>query len=166
MPADKQAKKSTWNRLIGEFDNVLIPVALGLLTMTLLVQVAATNPAVQSRLDRLEGRFSAVPTQVIPPTVNSETAAVTLYLSPSTGQHPNVTVSVNGKPVANFTSASAHLNVKEGDRITLTSNDLTGPVYITVDHNDPNLLFPAPGQVVELSPNDPTGQLPSVEFTH
>lgn len=164
MTSQKSRQERMWKQVIDAVDGYLIPISFGLLSMVILVQLFSTIPTIRAKLDTMEGRFSAVPAEVIPSSVNQEQTQISLHLSPNQTD-PGVQVFNNSKFVGTFTSPELTLTVREGDRISLQTQQ-TGTVYITVDHNDPNLLLPAPGQTIELSPQQQTASFPAVQFTH
>lgn len=164
MDSRNLGSSKAWRQIIDGIDGFLVPISFGLLSMVVLVQLLSTIPVVRSKLDIMEGRFSAVPTQVVPSSVANEQAQLSLRLSPDQTD-PGVEVFKNGQLVGDFANSELTVTVHEGDQLTFRTTQ-SGTVYVVVDHNDPNLLLPAPGQMVELSPQHPQGSLPAAEFTH
>lgn len=164
--SEQHSRKSTiLHSIINHVDGFLVPISFGLVSMVIFVQVIATIPVVRGKIDSMEGRFSLVPAQVIPASVAQEQAQISLHLSPDQN-NSGVQVFNNGKLVGTFMSSILTLSVHEGDKLTFNSPGAAGTVYIVVDHNDPNLLLPAPGQTVELTSQSPSASLPAVQFTH
>lgn len=164
MSKDRSRFSPLWSEVIEKIDSWLVPMAFGLLSVLVLAQMVTTLPSIRSKVDQVEGRFTTIPTDVIPSSVAQEQAIITLFLSPD---QINSAIGVfnNGKFVANFTSSQLRVTVHEGDRLSIKSS-APATVSVVVDHNDPNLLLPAPGQTVELTPGQVQVSLPSVQFTH
>jgi hypothetical protein len=165
MGTDERTTENLWKNLVEHVDRFLIPVSFGFLTILLLVQVITAFPPIRHSLDLISGEFSQMPTSVIPASVKNETATITLYLAPSEMTHPDVQVFVNGQLVGHFVKSSLVIQCREGDKITLQTTGV-GLVQVSVDHNDPNLLVPAPGQAITIRKPYQPAQLAVVEFVH
>ncbi|MCL6547604.1 MAG: hypothetical protein K6T30_01690 [Alicyclobacillus sp.] len=153
-------RDSVWQQMAARVDDWLIPMAFGLLCVLVLAQGVAAIPAVRERMDEASGRLVAVRAGI--PAVSSATASFTLYLSPAAAR-PDIEVWVNGRLAGDFSRPSVRLTVRDGDRVEVSMPKSGGLAYVRVDHDDPSLLAPAPGQVFELSPNAPVAVLPVVE---
>ncbi|MBX5437537.1 MAG: hypothetical protein IRZ33_10030 [Alicyclobacillaceae bacterium] len=155
---DADGTHSRWRPVVEAVDNVLIPVAFGLLSTLALAQMAACIPVVRDRLDARAGRLVAVRTEA----GSTAPAIFSMYVSPAV-PHPDVEVWVNGQRVADFQRPGVTVTVRDGDRVELRAMNLSGTVWIRIDHDDPGLLSPAPGQVYELTGARSRVLLPTVQ---
>jgi hypothetical protein len=156
-------KERLWRQLVDKVDDVLLPVAGALLCMLVVVQLFTAIPAVRNHLDAAAGRFVAVPPDVVPASVNSEEATLSLFAAPE-GDHSQVKVQVDGQTVGSMASSHLQVTVREKSVVTIV-NAGTSIVFISVDHDNANLLTPAPGQTIEVD-GGTTGQLPPAKFLH
>lgn len=152
-----------WDKFTQHIDDYLPSITFGIFTVLVIAQFFSLNPIVRARLDTLEGRFVSQPVNVVPNSVLSDVAHLSLNISPNKS-YPNIYIELNGEYVANFTKPSITLSVHEGDNLTLQSNGQQ-IVYVTVDQNDPYLFMPAPGMVFKLDSRHPSVKLPSAAFT-
>jgi len=164
LSKDSSRFSQLWREVIERVDRFLIPISFGLLTMLVLVQMLTNLPSIRSKVDQMEGRFASVPAEVIPSSVAQDQAIITLFLSPDQ-TNSAIGVFKNGDLIGNFSSSQLRVTVHEGDRLSIQSSR-PATVSVVVDHNDPNLLLPAPGQTVALTPGQAQAYLPSVQFTH
>ncbi len=149
--------------LFNKVDDVLLPVAGALLCMLVVVQSVTSIPSVRKQVDATAGRFVAVPQDVVPASVNSEQATLSLLAAPE-GDHSQVKVQVDGQTVGSMASSKLEVTVREKSVVTIV-NAGNSTVFISVDHDNANLLTPAPGQTIEVDGGG-TGQLPPTEFLH
>jgi hypothetical protein len=150
-----------WRKLVDRIDGWLVPVALGCLSTLIVAQVVTSIPAVRRHVDSAAGRFVAMPADIVPASVNRQEAEVSLYISPA-GDHSDVEIQVDGRTVGFMAEPKLGVSVREGDVISVV-NKGTGMVAISVDHDNPNLLLPAPGQTLYVEPGE-TVSLPSARF--
>lgn len=162
MSADEHHREKVWRASIEIMDGYLIPVAFGLLCFLIVIQLASRVPLVRSKMDAMSGRFVSVPTDIVPTSVKSSKAVVTLYMSPATSR-PDVFAYVNGQVVGNFANSSLQVPVRDGDQVSIQSFQ-DGDLVIQVDHNDPKLLVPAPGMVIDVMSAHQLYNLPLVKF--
>ncbi len=159
----------TWTRrlqdLVARTDGVLLPVCAGCLTFLLAVQAAGRLPFLREHLDAAADRFVQMPSEVVPASVATEHATITLYLSPETSLDAPIQVFCNGRLVGVFERASWSLQLHEGDQITLYAPTLDHSLTVKVDQNNPRLLTPAPGWTATLGPDQPRVHLPIAKFT-
>jgi len=151
-----------WRRFATRVDHYLIPIVGGCFSLLILVQLVAAVPSVRSALDNFEGRFVQAAAAMPANHIQNQSATVTLYLSPAESR-PDVAVLVNGTAIMNFTEPQILIHVKSGDVISIKSRDGKAAV-VTIDHNNPNLLTPAPGQVVSLTSGQMYGDFTPVRF--
>jgi hypothetical protein len=152
MSTGKKSTEQLWRESVTAIDHYLIPLAFSLLCFLTLVQLVTKVPSIRSHVDAVSGRFVSMPADVIPASVQSERADVTLYISPVYAR-PDVIVYVNGKAVGDFNKSSMVVSVREGDEIAVQATQ-PGTTVVQVDHNNVNLLTPAPGMTVDVtSPN-------------
>ncbi len=161
--SQEAVKEQLWRQLVSKVDDVLLPVAGALLCMLVVVQLVTAIPTVRKQVDAVAGRFVAVPQDVVPASVNSEQATLSLLAAPE-GDHSQVKVQVNGQTVGSMASSQLEITVRENSVITIV-NAGNSTVFISVDHDNANLLTPAPGQTIEVD-GGTTGQLPPTEFLH
>ncbi|GMA55758.1 hypothetical protein C7445_102318 [Alicyclobacillus sacchari] len=145
------------------FDDLLIPVTMGVLSVLVLVQVVGMAPSVRQAMDRMEGRFvSATVTE--PASVRSASGSILLTAS-SAAVASHVVVFRNGVSLGTFTTNQMAILVHEGDRITFRDEMPNGPqVFIYVTAQAPNLLLPATGETAELGAGTATADLDQVSF--
>lgn len=154
-----------WRAVVGGVDHFLIPIAFGVFSMLVGVQLLTAVPPVRRYVDSVTGRFVQVSTRPSTVPASAQEATVTLYLSPSTMPHPDVRIMVNDQYVGNFVSDSSKITVHPGDKVKLVTSRSNGQVYVEVDDNDPYLLFPLPGLTYKLSAQQPSATLPTVRFS-
>jgi hypothetical protein len=159
-------KADFWRNIVNRIDAFLLPVSFGFLTVLVLAQLATTIPTVRRTVDRVEGRFVPYSSASAYTQQAEQSGSIQLYVSPDTklSQTPPLRVLVDGRPVATLTGAKVTVRVHNGDHIELTATNLHQTAYITVDHNNPAILMPAPGQTVELSPTHLKATFPAVQF--
>ncbi len=158
MHHEKAAADDPYRSFAERIDSLTVPIALGFVTMLLVVQAVMQVPSVHQTLDKWRSGFAAIPTQV----TSHQQASVELYLSPSQTSS-NIVVLVNGKQVADFSRQPfVNISVQPSDVITVV-NDSGHLVYATVNQNDPSLVVPAPGQRVVVEPNT-QADFPSARF--
>jgi hypothetical protein len=165
MHMSEQSRNRWLSGFVEGVDRLLLPIAAGCLTFTLLVQGMGRVPAVRQYLDTVEGRFIQMPKEVVPASVSQEQASITLYLSPVASADTEIQVLRNGRSIGAFHGSKLSITLREGDQISLYAPNLQHQLVITVDHNDPRLLTPAPGWTAVLTPTQPRAQLPSAKFT-
>ncbi|MCL6592744.1 MAG: hypothetical protein K6T31_02095 [Alicyclobacillus sp.] len=164
VPPSQQAVKSSRreSRLATVLDRYLGAVAWGFVTTLVLVQAVTYIPWVRHTLDRSAGRLVQVPTEVVPATVQSRQASVTLYLEPAVAR-PDVVVALNGKPVGRFDAPQLSVTVHEGDTLQVCLQ-APGQVTVDVEHNDADLVWPAPGMTLTLEQPGEWVSFPKAEF--
>lgn len=149
-------------RLIGRvFENWLIPATFGVVTMCVVVQLLSFIPGVRPVMDRLEGRFTVIPTSAAP-ALQKMSAIVTLSVD-DVPAAAHVQVELNRQSLGTFTSNQMTVTVHQGDSISFLDPDGTS-VSISVDTNDPHLFMPMAGQVVQLGQGQTEAQLAAAEF--
>lgn len=158
-------KRPTEKGNVGRrFDDLLIPIAFGVLTVLIGVQLLSTIPRVRTTIDEIEGRFVAVPTTVVPTTVNDFSAVVTLSVD-NTSVAPDIVVYRNGQSLGSFTTNQMRITVHEGDRIQVREKvPMKQSVSIYVDTDSAKLLLPAPGETLFLGQGVTSANLSSAEF--
>jgi hypothetical protein len=145
------------------FDDWFVPCAFGVFTVLVGVQLITHLPGIQPMVDRMEGRFASVPVSTTPPSqVKSDEAVVTLTAQ-SSGSLSGLEVRLNGQSLGRFTTNQMNITVREGEQIQLIDHN-GSTVSVSVDTDSGLLLLPAPGQIVELSANQPVGELSPAEF--
>ncbi|MDQ0188481.1 hypothetical protein JI721_16175 [Alicyclobacillus cycloheptanicus] len=164
MSDSRRSEDVQWLQGTEWVDRMLVPSAFGVLSVLVGVQMLTAIPAVRHHVDALAGRFVQVTPAAASSAGGSESASITLYLSPDTGPRPDVRVLVNGKYAGSFTSPSLHLTVHPNDQIEFVRSKTGGAVDIEVDDNDPNLAYPLPGMSYSLTKDDPSLDLPNVRF--
>jgi hypothetical protein len=162
MSADEHNREKMLHSSVEFVDRYFIPVAFGLLSFLVVIQLASRVPMVRSKMDAMSGRFVSVPTESVPASVKSSRALVTLYMSPATPR-PDVLAYVNGQVVGNFANSSLLVPVRDGDQLSIQSLQ-GGDLVVQVDHNDPKLLLPAPGTVLNVTSTHQMYNLPIVKF--
>ncbi|GLV12636.1 hypothetical protein Heshes_03200 [Alicyclobacillus hesperidum] len=145
------------------FDDLLIPVTMGVLSVLVLVQVVGMAPSMRKAMDRMEGRFVSA-TVAEPASVRSASGSIVLTAS-SVADASHVVVFRNGVSLGTFTTNQMDILVHEGDHITFRDETPNGPeVFIYVTDQAPNLLLPATGETVELGSGTATADLDQVSF--
>ncbi|WAH35088.1 hypothetical protein [Alicyclobacillus dauci] len=156
------SKSREIHRILGFFDGWFIPMAFGVLTVFVCIQLLGFLPGVRAAMDKVEGRLSVQPATVPPTAVQSDSAVVTLTVDSLTSAL-GVEVLVNGRSLGNFTTNQMRITVREGDQIQFV--DSTGDsVSISVDTDSDKLLLPAPGQSIQLDDSTRQAFLPAAEF--
>jgi hypothetical protein len=159
--AVSEQQDQLWRRLVDRIDGWLVPVAAGFLSVLVAAQVVTSIPTVRRYVDSVAGRFVEMPKDIVPASVERQEAQVSLYISPA-GDHSDVTIQVDGRTVGVMAEPKLGIAVREGDVISVVNNG-PGVVAISVDHDNPNLLLPAPGQTIYVDPGQ-TVSLPSARF--
>jgi len=158
-----RSKPEILNVITKGLDGYIVPFSFGICSVLVLAQFLMTNPTIMHRVDMVSGRMIIVPADNVPAAITSQSAQITLYLSPAVSR-PDVQVYINQQLVTNFLKPKLQITVHDGDKVTIVSSTVAGEEYISVDHNDSMLLLPAPGQTFELSPSSPQVSLPIVKF--
>ncbi|MFB5189424.1 hypothetical protein [Alicyclobacillus fastidiosus] len=145
------------------FDDWFIPMAFGVVAVLVGVQALARIPIVRSTIDAKEGRFVAQSAAVMQQAVKNDSAVVTLSTnSAQAGAHVEVTI--NGDSLGAFTTNEMRITVHDGDQIAFHDPDGVKVEITVTDTSDSQLLLPAPGQVVDLGPQNKQASLSTVEF--
>lgn len=159
---NRSNRENLWDAFTGNVDNYLTPVAFAVLSFLCITQMAAHFPPVRQYIDTVENRFTREPAVAATASTVSEKAWIDLYASPAHSAS-GIEVFCNQKPIGSFKNAHLRLRVSSGDIIGFKSPS-GGPIYISVDQNNADLLLPAPGYQVELTSQDPEATLPAATF--
>lgn len=161
----QEDNKGIWLKAVRELDGFLVPVSFGVLAVLVLAQSATAIPAVRQGVDRIEGRFVTYPSSQAYLSQAEQSAVIKLYLSPDNSQsNVQVNILVNGSIVGHLRHGSLAVKVQSGDKLSFVGQNLQQTVDISVDHNNPALLRPAPGRTVVLSPQQSEATLAPVQF--
>lgn len=150
--------------IVHFFDDWFVPIAFGVMTVLVGVQLISLVPSVRNTFDLVEGRFAALPTTVVPAVVKQDSAVVILSAS-NTALASQITVYRNGHSLGTFSTNQMRVTVREGDRITF--RDVIGngqSVSVSVDTDSAKLLLPAPGERVSLGNGVSTAALSKAQF--
>ncbi|QQE76831.1 hypothetical protein [Alicyclobacillus sp. SO9] len=156
--------RTMFSKAIDMVDVWLIPVTFAALCVLVMAQFATSIPAVRQRVDQMEGRFVVYSSASAFSASAKRTAYIQLYLAPQSAQGLNIQVMENGHQVGTLSQGSVRVPVHNGSKLELIAHGLTQTVHITVDHNNPALLRPAPGRTVVLSPQQQQAALPNARF--
>lgn len=157
-----QTQGGQFDRVLSTIDLYFMPIVGGCLTLLILVQLFTAVPPVRRAIDQFEGRFVAVSANEPNAPVGQE-ATLTLYVSPAETR-PDVAVLINGIAVVNFKEPQVLIHVKNDDKIEIKSRD-GKPVVVTIDHNNPNMIVPAPGQTITIGVGQNYAVLAPVRFS-
>jgi hypothetical protein len=86
---------------------------------------------------------------------NNQSTLVSLELTDADLSSQRVTVKVNGTTEGQFTDSNLSLSVHQGDIVSIQTSGAASAIHVTVDHNDPNLFYPAPGYTISVDDNHP-----------
>lgn len=158
MP-DQKLKNRTYNF----FENWFIPMTFGVAAVVVAVQFIGMLPDVRNAMDRVEGRFQkAMAVNAEPPGLVGTTAVITLHISLGS-RGSGIEVMKNQQSLGAFTTDQMRVSVHEGDVIHFV--DVSGVATdIRVDTGSSQLLEPASGQVITLSPSHRRAGLTPAKF--
>lgn len=159
------AKSSFTKQITRWLDNWIVPVAFGVLSVLIFVQLIGVIPSVRSAFDRAEGRFAAIPTSAEPSAVKDMSGPITLMLD-APAQASHILVFRNGVSLGAFTTNQMDILLHDGDTITFRDATPNGPkvaIYVT-SSQDPNMLLPAPGETVWVGSGVSTASLGKTAF--
>jgi|GEM_PF-4510710 len=146
-------------------DNFLLPLSGGFLTVLIAVQCITVWPPVRQMVDKVEGRFLVFPSAAAYVQQLQKSATIQLFMASSGNAAPvQVSVLVNGRLRGIMEGGPVSVSVHNGDKIVLYAPALKQTVGITVNHNNPAILTPAPGETVLLSPASNRVTLSTVKF--
>jgi hypothetical protein len=156
-----QEVRERWHALSEKFDRVLLPVALGCLSMLVVVQALTALPAVRRFVDARSNGYVQVNPQPASAAAPQQ-AVLHLYLAPAKPR-PDLQVLVNGQVRTTFQTVNLSVVVHAGDVVQFRASE-PGAAFVQVDHDAVNLLWPAPGQTVEIEQPGVVVSLPAAEF--
>ncbi|WP_035462018.1 hypothetical protein [Alicyclobacillus macrosporangiidus] len=161
FPAHSEEHQDRWHILSEGLDRVLLPVALGCLSMLVVVQALTAVPAVRRFVDARSNGYVQVDPRPASAAA-SQQAVLHLYLAPAKPR-PDLQVLVNGQVQTTFQTVNLSVVVHAGDVVQFRAGE-PGVAFVQVDHDAANLLWPAPGQTVEIDQPDVVVSLPAAEF--
>lgn len=162
MSKAKASDHGVWQSVVRTVDGWLVPSAFGVFTVLVVVQIVTAVPAVRAAVDTASGRFVLAPVSATVPYA-ARAASISLYLSP-TNARPDVYALINGQYAGNFLTGVLKLTVHPGDRLTLVCAPNLGTVQVSVDDNDPYLVYPLPGMSYTLTQKRTRIDLPRIQF--
>lgn len=136
-------------------DQTLVPIAAAVVCMLVLVQGLMSVPSIRARLTHSFAQ------PVGGPVAASLSARVRLAITP---WPQAVSVRVGETTYTPDANGVVYVTVRPGDSIAITRQRVGPTLYVSVDHDDPNLLTPAPGQVLTLNTGDMEATFPAAQF--
>jgi hypothetical protein len=160
---ERPKEEYLWRRITEGVNYFLSPIVFASLGVLVIAQFVTHISPVRKYMDAMENRFTSE-SVVAGTSGNHEKAWIDLYFSsPSIISQQTVRILLNGQVVGNFQTAHQKIMVANGDIVGFQSQN-GGPVYISIDQNNADLLEPAPGYEVELTTQNPDVQLPAATF--
>lgn len=149
MAEERKPDRWTWRDAADRLDGFFVPVSFACLTVLVCIQAITWIPAIRARVDAFSGRFVSVSMDRLPPNIQDETALIHLFLAPA-ARRSDVTLYINNKPAGTFADGNLTVSVREGDKLAVQSSE-PGAAMIQVNHDNPYLLTPAPGQTLYVN---------------
>lgn len=159
--------KRRWRSFSVSVDNILIPLTGAFVTVLVAAQCLTAIPDIRRVVDHVDGRFVAYPSSTTYVQHLVQPARIQLYLSPDIpASHVEVQILVNGRKQAVLSTGSTNLTIHNEDVIVLAAEGLHSDVSITVNHDNPAILQPAPGKTIILTPASPRATLGTVSLVN
>ncbi|UOF89748.1 hypothetical protein LSG31_17975 [Fodinisporobacter ferrooxydans] len=103
-------------------------------------------------------KFSMMPASTAQSSVQGQAslaADVNFELADADLQNQRVLLSVNGVTKGAFSTSSMTVQLHEGDVVSIQTNGAAKSIHVMVDHDDPQLFYPAPGYTIAVDDNHP-----------
>jgi len=155
----EQRQKATYEaRFLKAYERLekplfrLVVIGLVLIVAAQLTLSTQTGRNLLSQVDQLEGqRTSGVLSAAATKQAPTELTIRAVGTGDALKGLSKVWVKVNGVPVTAFMKQEVSVRVKEHDVVSVDTSQIPGLFRFEVDHDDPHISYPVPGDLVETS---------------